>query len=102
MRIFGCRRENGLAYQSLVNETSTEEMRMPRNKSKLMPGPRDAPQGPLKLGVQVRQDPRWMQRIKVLTLPAPLPRQCICNLCKKDTKKYTKDYQAAGDPLQRL
>ena len=43
MRIVGWCRENGLAYQSLVNEISAEEMRTPRNKSKLMPGPRDAP-----------------------------------------------------------
>jgi hypothetical protein len=31
-----------MAYQSLVNEISAEEVRTPRNKSKLMPGPRDA------------------------------------------------------------
>jgi hypothetical protein len=37
-------RENGLAYQSLANEFSAGEMRKARNKSKLMPGPRDAPQ----------------------------------------------------------
>jgi hypothetical protein len=34
---------NGLAYQSPVNEISAEEMRTPRNKSKLMPDPCDAP-----------------------------------------------------------
>jgi hypothetical protein len=45
MRIVGGCRENGLAYQSFVNEISAEEMRTPRNKSKLMPGHRDAPQG---------------------------------------------------------
>jgi hypothetical protein len=42
MRSAGWCRENGLAYQPLVNEISAEEMRTPRNKSKLMPGPRDA------------------------------------------------------------
>ena len=30
-----------MAYQSLVNEISAEEMRTPRNKSKLTPGLRD-------------------------------------------------------------
>jgi hypothetical protein len=30
-----------IAHQSLVNGISAEEMRTPRNKSKLMPGPRD-------------------------------------------------------------
>ena len=39
--MIGWCRENGLAYRSLVNEISAEEMRTPRNKSKLMPGPRD-------------------------------------------------------------
>jgi hypothetical protein len=43
MRTVGWCRENGLAYQSLVYEISAEEMRTPRNKSKLMPGPRDGP-----------------------------------------------------------
>jgi len=33
-----------MAYQSLVNEISAEEVRTPRNKSKLTPGSRDAPQ----------------------------------------------------------
>jgi hypothetical protein len=41
MRMIGWCRENGLAYRLLVNEISAEEMRTPRNKSKLMPGPRD-------------------------------------------------------------
>jgi hypothetical protein len=43
MRIVGWCRENGLAYQSLVNEISAEQIRTARNKSKLKPGPRDAP-----------------------------------------------------------
>jgi hypothetical protein len=42
MRIVGWCRENGLAYRSLVNEVLAEEVRTPRNKSKLIPGPRDA------------------------------------------------------------
>ena len=42
MHIVGCR-ENGLAYQSLVNEISAEELRTPGNKSKLMPDPRVPP-----------------------------------------------------------
>jgi len=41
--MIGWYREDGLAYRSLVNEISAEEMRTPRNKSKFMPGPCDAP-----------------------------------------------------------
>ena len=41
--VVGWCRENGLAYQSLVNEISAEEGRTPRNKSKLMPDPADFP-----------------------------------------------------------
>ena len=43
MRIVGWGRESGLACQSLVNEISAGEIRKVRNKSKLMPDPRDAP-----------------------------------------------------------
>jgi hypothetical protein len=43
MPIVGWCQENGLAYQSLVNEISAGEMRTQRNKSNLMPVPRDAP-----------------------------------------------------------
>jgi hypothetical protein len=43
MHIVGWCRQNGFAYQSLMNENSVEEMRTPRDKSKLMPAPRDAP-----------------------------------------------------------
>jgi hypothetical protein len=70
MRIVGWYRENGLAYQSLVNEISVEEMRTPRNKSKLMPGTRDVPSYATvswncrAIGLQIAKNKKFRDRIE--------------------------------------